>query len=274
MVIIGIIFLTIIFAGWYFDRHIKIARYRINSPKIGKEPFIIVMFGDLHDRVTKNRQQELLDIIYAQKPDLVMLAGDFFDEKGGISGTELLLDGLKNVPVYYVTGNHEYLSRNVIQKFTVLQKKGALILNDEYSLFTKQKGSLVVGGINDDEAVRQGYKIKSHSELLQIFKNVKESQYFSVLIAHKPEQIKRFSQYGFDLVVSGHTHGGQVRIPYLLNGLYCANQGFFPHRAGGRYDDYGVIQIVNRGISNPYPMLPRYFNSPEISVLEIANMNS
>ena len=87
-------------------------------------------------------------------------------------------------------------------------------------------------------------------------------------MAHRPDFIEDYSRLGFDLVLSGHTHGGQVRIPFLLNGLYAPNQGYFPKYAGGLYDVGGTRLLVSRGLSY-YPELPRIFNPPEIVLMEI-----
>lgn len=233
----------------------------------------MVMFGDLHNQVWSQRQSKLIDLIKMQKPDLILLVGDIFDEKTGHFGSELLLDGLYGLPVFYVTGNHEYLTKGMEKILTTFKDKGVQVLDDTYQTFTSPKGTLIIGGINDTQALSQGYKIKDHQALLKIFQPIRNCDHFSILLAHKPEQYQRYRQYGFDLVVSGHTHGGQIRIPYLLNGLYCADQGFFPLRAGGLYEDPGITQIVNRGMSNPYP-LPRFGNPPELCVIDIIKRQS
>ena len=89
----------------------------------------------------------------------------------------------------------------------------------------------------------------------------------SVLLSHRPELTELYRGSGFDLVVSGHAHGGQVRVPLLLNGLYAPNQGFFPQYAGGLYDLDGTALAVSRGLS--ISRLPRVFNPPEAVVIDL-----
>jgi len=92
---------------------------------------------------------------------------------------------------------------------------------------------------------------------------------FKILIAHRPELIDIYEKYPFDLVVSGHAHGGQIRIPFLLNELIAPNQGRFPKYAGGVYQHGGLTHIVSRGLSFSL-YLPRVFDSPEVVVIDIS----
>ena len=91
---------------------------------------------------------------------------------------------------------------------------------------------------------------------------------FNLLLAHRPELIDLYGQYGFDLILSGHTHGGQIRVPLLINGLFAPDQGWFPKYAGGRYDIEDTTLIVSRGLSFN-DLVPRVFNPPEVLVIDI-----
>ena len=91
-----------------------------------------------------------------------------------------------------------------------------------------------------------------------------------MLMAHRPELTNQYATAGFDLVVSGHAHGGQVRIPLLVNGLCAPNQGWFPEYAGGEYKVDGTTLIVSRGLSTQRQMyIPRIFNRPELVLITI-----
>lgn len=92
------------------------------------------------------------------------------------------------------------------------------------------------------------------------------------MLSHRPERIESYKKYNFDLVLSGHAHGGQVRIPFLLNGLYAPNQGLFPKYAGGLYTHNNLNHVVSRGLSYN-PKLPRIFNPPEIVIVELRGSN-
>ena len=89
------------------------------------------------------------------------------------------------------------------------------------------------------------------------------------MLAHRPERIKDYLAYGFDLILSGHAHGGQWRIPGLLNGLLAPNQGLFPQYAGGRYDWEGTVFLVSRGLARESTRVPRIFNPPELVAVDL-----
>jgi predicted MPP superfamily phosphohydrolase len=91
----------------------------------------------------------------------------------------------------------------------------------------------------------------------------------TVLLAHRPEYIDSYLDYDFDLILSGHAHGGQWRIPLLINGLYAPNQGWFPKYAGGRYELGNSTFIVSRGLAKESVRVPRIFNPPELVVIDI-----
>jgi len=93
--------------------------------------------------------------------------------------------------------------------------------------------------------------------------------HFSLLLSHRPDMTDLYESLRFDLVVSGHAHGGQWRIPLLLNGLYAPHQGLFPRYAGGLYRLNGTNLLVSRGLSRETTPLPRIFNRPEVVIVDI-----
>ena len=100
------------------------------------------------------------------------------------------------------------------------------------------------------------------------FRELDDISIYKILLSHRPERIEYYRRFSFDLVLSGHTHGGQIRIPYIINGLFAPNQGFFPKYGGGIYKHDNLIHIISRGLSIN-PIRPRIFNSPELVVIKI-----
>ena len=96
-----------------------------------------------------------------------------------------------------------------------------------------------------------------------------ENGNYTILLSHRPELFEHYVSRGFDLVLCGHAHGGQWRIPRILNGLYAPNQGLFPQYAGGQYDSDATTMIVSRGLARESTRLPRIFNRPELVLVEI-----
>ena len=96
-----------------------------------------------------------------------------------------------------------------------------------------------------------------------------DTENYTILLSHRPELIDTYKEYDFDLVLSGHAHGGQWRIPGLINGIYVPNQGLFPQYAGGRYDyDTGTLS-VSRGLARESTPIPRVFNRPELVIVKV-----
>ena len=92
---------------------------------------------------------------------------------------------------------------------------------------------------------------------------------FNLLLIHAPDNFEDYARLGFDLVLCGHTHGGQWRIPGLLNGIYAPGQGLFPKYAGGLYEKDGTTMIVSRGLAKESTYIPRIFNRPELVIIDI-----
>jgi len=260
--------LTLCIAAFY--NGLTTRKFTINTDKFDPEKSIrAVLISDLHSHIYGENQNKLISKIKKQNPDIILLAGDIADDEVPIDGTKLLLDGIKNIaPIFYVSGNHEYWSYNIKNIKQLIRSYGVTVLEYEYKEITINGIPVVIAGIDDPDWIvyeddRPGKSMdESFRELA--FKNQ-----FKILVAHRPEQIELYKKFPFDLVVSGHTHGGQIRIPFLLNGLFSPNQGLFPKYAGGMYKHDGLTHIVSRGVSFD-PLLPRVFNPPEIVVIDIS----
>jgi predicted MPP superfamily phosphohydrolase len=245
--------------------------YTLKSPKIESGVTIkIVVIADLHNTVYGKGQRTVIDTIKELAPDMILLAGDLMDEKTEPFGTELLLAGLQGVaPMYYVTGNHEYMTKRIGFMREIVHFYGVTILPDTYVALTVQGTEIILAGMEDP--VKKKYEDKTYDQPLVMEQAFREldilyNTAYKILIAHRPEKIKLYRNFPFDLIVSGHAHGGQWRIARIAeNGLYAPNQGFFPKYAGGLYEHGAVTHIVSRGLSLTHPKrIPRIHNPPEL----------
>jgi len=268
---------------WALYAGITIREYPIGSGKIASGNVRIVQISDLHSHVYGDAQQPLIDIIKAQQPDIIVLTGDILDDEEPDTGTVLLLDGIRDVaPIYYISGNHEYWSGGYDDIKALIESYDITVLENEWKDVTVNGVALRLCGVDDpmlfeytDDAAYLALSGGSENErenmralLDDRFPGLDNSAY-NVLLAHRPELIDLYLQYDFDLILSGHTHGGQIRIP-PINGLFAPNQGFCPNYGGGRYDfDGGKTLIVSRGLSFNQ-IVPRVFNPPEVVVVDIA----
>lgn len=251
-------------AGLYSGLIVR--NYKIEMADIPRGNSVkIVVLTDLHSSKYGKNQERLLKVIRKQEPDAIMLVGDVVDDHRPIENTRLLLEGLKDtVPMFYVTGNHEHNIRELDEVKHFLRSYGVHVLEEAYAKLTINQTQFVIAGMSDP------YKkypfIKTFYSLAQ---EVSKEEGIKVLLSHRPEYIPLYEKGGYDLVLSGHAHGGQVRIPYLLNGLYSPGQGLFPKYAGGHYKmEAGTNFIVSRGLAI-YPTLPRIFNPPEVVAITL-----
>lgn len=264
-----ILLIIILIAIAAFYNGLTIRHYKITTDKLNiKQSVRAVLITDLHSHIYGNNQDDLNSKIIEQKPDIILLAGDIADDVNPLEGTKLLLEGIKDIaPIFYVSGNHEYWSGDIENIKETIKSYGIIILEDEYKEIMVHDVPIIIAGVDDPEWTRYEKK-DSRKAMNENFAELADKPQFKILIAHRPEQIETYKKYPFDLVVSGHAHGGQVRIPFLLNGLLAPNQGWFPKYAGGMYKHGHLTHIVSRGVSFN-PRLPRVFNPPEIVIIDI-----
>lgn len=258
--------ITYIIIGWLLilaavalDEGITVPRYKINSDKI-KKPLRIVLLTDFHSSSYGKNQQVLIDVIDEQAPDIILLAGDIAENVRNHKHTEELLEQIAGkYPCFYTVGNHEEWSGECGKIKEMFRSYGVTVLEGDSEILDFEGQKIRVSGADNSLPLEQ-YKACCEAAGDDIF---------TVFMSHRPDHVDMYSGRGFDLVVSGHAHGGQVRIPHILNGLYAPNQGIFPKYAGGRYTlaDGKTEMIVSRGLCKN--IFPRVFNPPEVVVIEI-----
>jgi len=243
--------------------------YQVETPLLEENNSIkIVLISDLHSTIHGKDQCILINKVKDINPDLIVLSGDIIDDVAPMLGTQLFLAGISGIaPIFYVTGNHEYMSRNIRKIREELASFGVIILSDAYTTIEINNTEIVIAGIEDPYKKKiETPRYNQNESMERAFRELDEIKLYKILIAHRPEKIEIYKKYSFDLILSGHAHGGQVIIPHVLNGLYAPNQWFFPKYAGGIYTHGNVTHIISRGLSIT-PLLPRIFNPPELVVI-------
>ncbi len=248
-------------------RGLVVRRYEVETVKAADVRFALV--SDLHADRYGEGQEDLLKLIRGQQPDAILMAGDMIDDVSSNGPTLEFMQGAADIaPCFYVTGSHDLWSKQYGECIQAMKGWGIAVLDRDTASFVIRGTRVTVSGIGDptygdypdDRARYMGDLEAGFSSL--------SPETFNVLIAHRPDYVAEYVKYPFDLVVSGHTHGGQVRIPLLLNGLFAPDQGWFPQYAGGLYAVSDTKLIVSRGLSH-YPRLPRVFNPPEVCVITV-----
>ena len=242
------------------DARLQVTSYVIETDRVD-QPVRLAILTDLHSCAYGEGQKELLTAVDTLKPDAVLLGGDVLDDRlPETAGWQTVAALAGKYPCAYVTGNHEWWSGEAERMCAQMESLGVAVLRGASVVWTLNGQSIVVCGIDDPD---------SGAEQLHTAAETAEENTFTVLLAHRPEKIGEYLQYPFDLIVSGHAHGGQWRLPGLIDGLYAPHQGLFPKYTGGRYDFDGSIFLVSRGLARESTVVPRFFNRPELVLAEI-----
>lgn len=232
------------------------------------EGFKIAHVSDLHNAVFGRKNERLLSLIRAAEPDIIAITGDLIDSRHtDIDSALAFVEAAAEIaPVYYVTGNHESrLDFDEIEPRLIAA--GARVLRNEAEDIGRGGERIRLAGIDDPSFIRTGgtAEERAAAELEQLGDG---GGTFTVLLAHRPELVEVYAEYGAGLVLSGHAHGGQVRLP-LLGGLYAPGQGLLPEYDSGLYSLGETQMVVSRGLGNSVAPL-RVNNRPELVIVTLS----
>lgn len=224
----------------YFERNsIAVKEYTIGIDELPKafEGFTILHFSDLHSKLFGEKQAGLLNLIKKYNYDLVAITGDIDNKYSpNIEPGLQLISGLKNKPIYFVPGNHEWSTGFKFRE--TLLNNGVKVLTNSAEKFTKKGEYIWVVGVDDPYTGREN--------LEQALANVKD-QAPRILLAHAPEIYPTAIKSKIDLVLVGHTHGGQIRLPFF-GAIIAPGQGFFPKLDYGLYSTKSTKMIITAGL--------------------------
>lgn len=266
-----IIVLSLVFVVLAIDSRLKTVHYEIENPK-SETPLRIALITDLHSCTYGGEDQsDLIEAVRAQSPDMVLFGGDIFDsrrmpDENAVTALEALG---REFECYYISGNHEVRHGKLDYYKEIVASCGITVLDGTHTkiAISAVSGTPDIYGFDDTNAYDDIHEQLAHIE--QISQNYHFEESFNVLLIHRPEYFEHYAELGFDLVLCGHAHGGQWRIPGILNGLYCPGEGIFPKYAGGLYEKDGTAMIVSRGLAKESNPVPRIFNRPELVIIDI-----
>ena len=265
--IIAIVIILFIFFCYYQNNKLDITEYEINSKSCEKD-FRIVQLSDFHSKPAENVLKKTASL----KPDIICVTGDFINDK--CKNRDKMLEYAKRLteiaPVYYITGNHERRLDNFKEIMTLLKKSGFNVLLNDYH----DSPYCRILGLDENQADFKDYKARKngtfvYKDMSPYFNMLDDYKGFKVVLSHFPENFQgvkelNYSQYDFDLQLSGHAHGGQWII---FKPLFSPGQGILPKYAKGAFGTRPRL-IISRGLGNSeFPL--RLFNHPEIVVIDI-----
>lgn len=255
----------------YFQNNsIVTSEYNIRSIEVPQNfnGYKIVQLSDLHSKSFGKDQSALVKRVKKAKPDLIVFTGDLIDaERYDEKPSLMLMEKLVQVaPVYFVTGNHEWWSGEIDTLVEKLMNIGVEVMRNSAEEITVGADNIQIIGI-DDPANAIDERSATEKNITNALIGIEEKEEFQILLSHRPEMFSLYTEYEFDVVFSGHAHGGQFRIPFV-GGLIAPDQGLLPKYTSGMYNSDNTTMIVNRGLGNSIIPL-RLFNRPEVVVVTL-----
>ena len=272
-VIIAVVFILVFIVCfcYYQNNTIDKTEYIILNKQI-EGGVVLVQLSDLHSKPFGKVLKELDKI----KPDIIAVTGDYINDK--CKNKEKMIRFAKELvsraPVFYITGNHERRLENFEELMSELAEAGFTVLLNETAQITVNSSLITFLGLDENQADFKDYKARKkgtfkYKDMKPYFKELDKLSGFKIVLSHFPENFENvkennYSQYDFDLQLSGHAHGGQFILPFI-GPVYSPGQGLFPKYAKGSFGERPQM-IVSRGLGNAeFPL--RLFNHPEINII-------
>lgn len=262
------IFLLAIFLDWS-NHTLQVESFTYSFQKLptGFDGCTIVQLSDLHGAEFGEDNSELISAVRNAKPEYIFLTGDLQDRfretpAEYVVGLCAKLSAI--APTYYITGNHEWALGNVRSLKSAIRETGVTVLTNEFLTLERNGDSILLAGIDDPN----GFADQKTPEELAAEVEEAWGNGFWMLLAHRNNYFpKQYSRLGADLVISGHAHGGMIRLPFT-DGLIGTDRNLFPTYTSGFYEENGSALFVSRGIGNSGPSF-RLFNRPQVVVLTL-----
>ena len=237
---------------------VTIFEYKTN--KVNRD-YRIVHLSDYHS----NNKIDVAEAVVNLNPDLIVFTGDLIDRRRyDIDSAMLLIDELKHIcSIYYISGNHEAWSGHYDEVKEELIKRNVFVLEDNSYTYD----DLNIVGLKDfGFGLKDGTNTEITDIKSRVMKNNVVKNHLNILLVHRPELLKEYSKYDYNIIFSGHAHGGQFR--FFNRGLYSPNQGILPKYTSGRHEMNGSTLFISRGLGNSrFPI--RIFNNFEIIVVDV-----
>jgi predicted MPP superfamily phosphohydrolase len=252
----------------YDNKNIQVNELTIKSENLPEDfaAYKIVHISDLHNAEFGKDNVRLLSLIRDYAPDVIVITGDIVDSRH--TDVQIARNFTNNAsdiaPVYYVTGNHEARVSEENRIDSISLNDNITILHNEDIFLEKGDSKIQLIGVDDPNFLSDSY---SEEYLNRELAKYKDNEHFKILLSHRPELFEVYVNNDIDIVFSGHTHGGQFRLPFV-GGFYAPHQGFFPEYDSGLYTENNTNLVVSRGLGNSiFPF--RVNNPPEIIIVTL-----
>lgn len=272
LAVVAIVLVALVIWIAWGNTALELNTYTISSSKLPQsfDGYRIVHVSDLHNAEMGKDNEKLLTMLRGAAPDMIAITGDLIDSRN--TDIEIALqfvrEAVKIAPCYYVTGNHEARVNEYGELKAGMVSAGVIILEDAQTEISIEGQTITLIGVNDP-SFQTDYLFGDSETVIntKLAELHTDDDGFTILLSHRPELFDTYVSSDMDLVLSGHAHGGQFRLPFI-GGLVAPNQGLFPEYDAGIYTDVNTNMLVSRGIGNS--ILPfRINNRPEVILIEL-----
>ena len=251
---------------------LELNTYTVSSAKLPEsfDGYRIAHVSDLHNTEMGKDNEKLLAMLRDADPDMIAITGDLIDSRD--TDIEIALqfvrEAVKIAPCYYVTGNHEARVNEYGALKAGMEAAGVTVLEDVKTKISMEGETITLIGVNDP-SYQTDYLFGDSETVMNTKLEDLHTEHdgFTILLSHRPELFDTYVDQDIDLVLSGHAHGGQFRLPFI-GGLVAPNQGLFPEYDAGIYTEDNTNMLISRGVGNS--ILPfRINNRPEVILIEL-----
>ena len=275
LAVIAVLVALVVWTAWG-NTALQLNAYTISSEELPDafDGYRIAHVSDLHNAEMGDDNEKLLAMLRAAEPDMIAITGDMIDSRNTDVDVALAFaeKAMQIAPCYYVTGNHEARVSEYDELKAGLEACGVIVLENERMQIEMSGEFITILGV-DDPSFNTDYLFGDSASVVSntLAEISTEDDAFTVLLSHRPELFDTYADSGMNLVLSGHAHGGQFRLPFV-GGLVAPNQGVFPKYDSGIFTENATNMIVSRGIGNS--ILPfRFNNRPEVILVELKSAN-
>ncbi|MCM1083746.1 MAG: metallophosphoesterase [Clostridium sp.] len=254
--------------------------YEIDTKGVfsNEAPVTIAVLADLHNSFS-NEGERIIEAVRKEHPDIIIAAGDMLlshsDQQRKNKKTAELMNGLCEIaPLFYGMGNHEtavsnrsYLKHLWPDFLNNIKNKETLLRNESKNIYVKGKKINIYGLELPEKYYKRFNKLKPTGEEIDNLIGKSDNDAYNILIAHHPDFYKQYAKWGADLILSGHNHGGMVRIPFF-GGVISPRPAIFPKYDYGLFQEEAAIMIVSGGLGS-HSIKIRLNNKPELVIVKL-----
>ena len=274
--VLGIILIILMWVMLYDSNRFVVKSIVVSDRRIRK-PLRAVVISDLHNKRYGKDNEKLLNAIKEQKPDMILVAGDILTAKPGKpiqTATSFLSELSKEFPIYYGNGNHEHRLKLYPKNYGDMGDRYGQALHDmgieplvNSHIVLEDYGIAIYGAELEREYYKRFQIPKMQEDYPERLMGKADEKYYTVLLAHNPDYFPQYAGWGADLTLSGHVHGGVVRVPFWGKGVISPGLRLFPKYDGGVFRQGQAVMIISRGLGM-HTIPVRLFNPGEFWVVD------